>query len=96
MKTGVYRAENTDSIWDSFDITMNVKETEKSFIFELLSFNSRYAGTHIEMLFAKSKKVNLNKRKSGHAVCVWDDKSFTFYPYQAGIPYLFYLQEEKK
>ncbi len=75
---------------------MSVKETEKSFIFELLSFNSRYAGAHIEMLFAKSKKVIINKNKGGHAMRIWEDNCFTFYPYQAGVPYMFYLQEEKK
>lgn len=96
LKTGTYRAENTDSIWDSYEITMSVKETEKSFIFELLKFKSRYSGAHIKMLFAKSMKCIIKKAKGGHAIQIWDDNSFTFYPYQAGIPYVFYLQEETK
>lgn len=89
LKQGLYIAENDESIWDSYTIKMKVKETDKSYIFELVDFNSRYSGVHIETLFKKSKRVVLRKNKGGHAMRVWGDDNFTFYPYQAGIPYFF-------
>ena len=95
LRAGKYRAENTDSVWDAFDITMEVKETEKSYIFRLLDFKSRYAGAHIGMLFKQSARVVLRKDKGGHAVCKWSSEDFTFYPYQAGIPYYFKRIEEE-
>lgn len=89
LKQGLYKAVNTDSIYDEYEITMEIKETEKSYIFRLADFKSRYSGAHIEMLFKKSKRVVLQKNKGGHAMRVWSDRDFTFYPYQAGIPYHF-------
>ena len=35
LKPGIYLAENDESIWDSYKITMEVKETEKSYIFRI-------------------------------------------------------------
>lgn len=86
---GQYIAEKTDNPLDNYCITMDVKETDKSYIFTLVDFQTRYGGAHIEMLFSKTKRVVIRKNKGGHAMRVWNDKSFTFYPYQAGIPYLF-------
>ena len=89
LKQGVYIAENDESIWKSYTIKLKVKETDKSYIFELIEFQSRYSGVHIEMLFKNSNRVVLRKNKGGHAMRVWGDDNFTFYPYQAGIPYFF-------
>lgn len=89
LKQGLYIAENDESIWNSYAIKLNVKETVKSYIFELIEFQSRYSGVHIEMLFKNSNRVVLRKNKGGHAMRVWGDDNFTFYPYQAGIPYFF-------
>lgn len=89
LKQGLYIAENDESIWNSYTIKLNVKETVKSYIFELIEFQSRYSGVHIEMLFKNSNRVVLRKNKGGHAMRVWGDDNFTFYPYQAGIPYFF-------
>lgn len=86
---GQYVAEKRDHPMDNYFIIMDVKETEKSYIFALVDFQTRYGGAHIEMLFSKSKRVVIRKNKGGHAMRVWDDRSFTFYPYQAGVPYLF-------
>lgn len=94
LKPGIYLAENDESIWDSYKITMEVKETEKSYIFRLVEFKSRYSGTHIEMLFKNSKRVVIRKDKGGHGICIWSDSDFTLYPYQAGIPYWFKRIEE--
>lgn len=89
LKEGLYIATNDENIWDAYNIKMKVKETEKSFVFELIEFSSRYSGAHIEMLFKKSKRFVLKKDKGGHAMRVWGEDNFTFYPYQAGIPYFF-------
>lgn len=94
LKPGIYLAENDESIWDSYKITMEVKETEKSYIFHLVEFKSRYSGAHIEMLFKNSKRVVIRKDKGGHGICIWSDSDFTLYPYQAGIPYWFKRIEE--
>ena len=92
LKPGTYIAEHHETIWDDYTIRMKVKETEKAYIFELESFDSRYSGVHIETLFSKSKKVILRKDKGGHAMRVWSERDFTLYPFQAGIPYWFKLQ----
>lgn len=89
LKQGYYIAENNDSYMDAYTVKMKVKETDKSYIFELIEFQSRYSGVHIEMLFKNSNRVVLRKNKGGHAMRVWGDDNFTFYPYQAGIPYFF-------
>lgn len=93
LKTGLYVSENDESIFDAYIIKMNVKETDKSFIFELVSFDSHYSGVHIETLFKKSKRVVLRKNKGGHAIRIWGNDNFTFYPYQAGVPYFFKMTE---
>lgn len=98
---GRYRAENSDSIWESYSITMDVKETDKSYIFRLLDFKSRYGAAHIEELFRKSNRVVVRKNQKGcairHAMRIWPDNSFTLYPYQAGIPFYFTpVKEEPK
>lgn len=94
LKQGIYKAENGDSILDSYEIVMEVKETEKSFIFKLIKLESRYSADHIRLLFSKSNKVILRKQNSGHAMRTWKDDTFTIYPYQAGIPYYFKLIED--
>lgn len=82
------------SIFDSYEIVMEVKETEKSFIFKLIKLENRSGADRIQLLFSKSNKVILRKQNSGHAMRVWDDDNFTIYPYQAGIPYYFELIED--
>ncbi len=89
LKVGSYKAKHDDRVIDRYKILMNVKETEKSYIFELVEFNSRYSATQIETLFEKSKRFVLNKKSGGHAMRVWSDHDFTFYPYQAGVPFHF-------
>lgn len=90
---GRYKAENRDGFLDEYNIVMDVKETEKSFIFCLVEFQSRYSAAHIERLFVKSNRVVIKKNRGGHAIVKWEDGSFTFYPFQAGIP--FYFQQIK-
>lgn len=86
---GRFLSENSDDWLKAFHIVMDVKETDKSYIFELVEFESRYSAVHISHLFSKSKRVVLSKSKGGHAIRKWCDGTFTFYPFQAGIPYYF-------
>lgn len=89
LKQGMYKAENHERFLDSYVITMEVTETDKSFIFVLVDFDSRYGAQHIEALFRKSKRVVIRKNKGGHAMRIWGDEDFTLYPFQAGIPFYF-------
>ncbi len=92
LSPGRYKAENNDNFLSQYSIVMEVKETEKSYIFQLIELNSRYSADHIKHLFAKSKRVIIRKNCGGHAMRVWGDDTFTLYPFQAGIPYYFVKQ----
>lgn len=96
LKEGLYVSENHENALEAYTIKMHVKETEKSYIFTLIDFESRYSGAHIEMLFKNSKRFVLRKNRGGHALQTWGDDDFTFYPYQAGIPYYFKMIEDPK
>ena len=86
---GRFKAENAENILKAYRIVMDVKETGKSYILQLVEFESRYSASHISHLFSKSKRVVLRKAKGGHAIRKWGDGTFTFYPFQAGIPFYF-------
>lgn len=89
LKPGIYIAEKDENIWDSYRITLQVKETDKSYILQLVEFEARYGEAYIEALFQKSTRVVLRKNRGGHPICKWSEEDFTIYPYQAGIPYYF-------
>lgn len=55
LRQGLYVAENDENIWNAYRIEMRVKETEKSYIFELVNFKSRYGAPQMEDFFRKSK-----------------------------------------
>ena len=86
---GRFLSENSDDWLKAYHIVMDVKETDKSYILQLVEFDSRYSATHISLLFSKSKRVVLSKSKGAPAIRKWCDGTFTFYPFQAGIPYYF-------
>ena len=67
LKSGKYIAEHDNGIFDRYRIVMSVKETEKSYIFELLEYVSRYSSAQMDMLFDKSKRVLISKFKGGNA-----------------------------
>lgn len=94
LKQGTYIAENNEGIFDQYKILLYAKETEKSYRFVLIDFQSRYSATQIEDLFRNSREVTIRKDRGGHAIRVWDNESFTFYPYQAGVPFYFKLRKE--
>lgn len=95
LKSGIYVAENNDSVYDAYRIKMQVKETRKSFTFELVEFFSHYSGAHIKMLFHGTKRFQLKKGEGAHAIRCLSDVGFDFYPYQAGTPYSFKLISDK-
>ncbi len=90
--SGRYKAENNDDILSHYYIVMDVKETDKSYIFILVELESRYSASHMQQLFSKSNRVVIRKKRGGHAIRIWSDGSFTLYPFQAGIPFYFVKQ----
>ena len=38
LKPGIYHASNDESIWNAYDVKMEVKETDKSYIFGVFPF----------------------------------------------------------
>lgn len=61
---GRFKAENAENILKAYRIVMDVKETGKSYILQLVEFESRYSASHISHLFSKSKRVVLRKAKA--------------------------------
>ena len=47
---GRYLAENKDDFLKAYHIVVDVKETDKSYIMQLVEFNSRYSASHISLL----------------------------------------------
>ena len=94
LKPGRYVAENNDDHLFRYKIVMDVKETEKSYVFTMVEYDNRYGYDHIATMFkGKTRKTIRKDKPSGHAMRVWGDNSFTIYPFQAGIP--FYLRSEE-
>lgn len=95
LKPGRYVAENNDSAYlDRYRIVMDVKETEKSYCFKMVEYDNRYGYDHIKTMFGGKERKTIRKDKpSGHVMRVWGDNSFTIYPFQAGIPFYFRLEE---
>lgn len=94
LTEGLYLSEDNDR-FDSYRIIIKVRETENSYIFELVEYESRYSPAQIDMLFAKSKKVRIKKHRSGHAMRIWSNHCFTIYPFQSGKPFCFELLPDK-
>lgn len=97
LVSGKYRHVTGDEWWERFLMTITVKETKSSYIFTLLEVQGDFIPTQIESLFKKSNRAVIRKQKSGHPVKVGDDNTwFVIYPYQAGIPVLFELEESDR
>lgn len=96
LVSGKYRLVSGDNWWNRFEMTLSVKETKSSFILVKLDVNGRFIPGQIEMLFSESDRVVIRKRKCRHPVEVGKNNTwFVIYPFQAGIPFLFELIEEK-
>jgi len=104
LTPGIYKCVNpSDEVFDPYYITMRVKETEKSYIFELIEFECRYCSAdRIKMLFDGKDKAVVRKERSPHAMRVFAEgefrgkiyDSFVIYPYRDGIPYVFNYADE--
>ena len=105
LRSGLYKSEQDGNVFDYYKIIIEVKETEKSFVFTLIEFDTQYGATQMENLFQRrwneeareyipnKRKVTIKKDKGGHAIRIWGEDNFTFYPYQAGVPFYFELVE---
>lgn len=94
LKQGLYHArheanpEHPDPCND-YHIVLRVRETPKAFHLQLVELHARYAATQIQDLFREKDCCCVRKDGSKHALSVWDDGSFTFYPYRVGVPFYF-------
>jgi len=94
LRSGRYKAERDGDVFHAYRYVMEVKETEKSYIFKMVEAVNRYADDQVETMFGGRSKVILRKDKpSRHAMRVWSDHAFTIYPYQVGVPFYFQLEE---
>lgn len=78
-----------------YQVVIDVKVTEKSYIFNLVDFieNHGYA-PQIADMFRDNKRVAIRRDKpSKHAIHTWSGNSFTLYPYRVGVPYVFNKEE---
>ncbi len=95
MLKGIFKYEQRDYYDKPIGhITIKVNETDKCYSFELLENTTRLDYDHFILLFKGKNKTRINKLGGGHAMRVWNDKQFTIYPFQAGIPFYF-VKEEK-
>lgn len=88
MKNGLY-IHTDNSFGNRGEYIIRLKETDKSYIFELVKNDMRFSPAHLDMMFSKSNKVRVNKDKSPHAINIVGDDWFCIYPYRLGIPYVF-------
>ena len=98
LKPGIYKHVHfheyvEDTVYEG-EISVCVKETPKQFRLEFIRSTVRYNAPQIDDMFRWSKNVVISKNGSDHAIQVWDDVSFTLYPYRVGVPYLFSLEAE--
>ena len=93
LKAGLYKAEHTGDIFHAYRYVMEVKATEKSYIFRLMEKERRYAHDHLEVMFGSKSRIVISRNRPAGAMRVWSDHDFTIYPFQAGIP--FYFQREE-
>lgn len=94
LQSGRYKAEHDGDVFHTYRYVMEVKETEKSYVFKLVETVNRYADDQIEHIFGKNGRAVLRKDKpSRYAIRVWGDDSFTIYPFRVGIPFYFKLEE---
>ena len=63
LRPGRYKAEHDGDIFHAYRYIMEVKETEKSYIFKMVETSNRYASDQIETMFNGRSKVVLRKDK---------------------------------
>lgn len=86
---GRFKAENAENILKAYRIVMDVKETGKSYILQLVEFESRYSASHISHLFSKSKRLSSAKQRAAMPIRKWGDGTIHLLPFPSGDPILF-------
>ncbi len=91
---GIYKAEteNDGEYLHPYEIILDVKETEKSYLLRLIKFSSGYEDLRnnpIDRLFEQSKKAALSKAKGGFFLKEWSNHDFTLYLFQKSVPFYF-------
>ena len=91
LNSGRYVAKVDDKgIFGNYKITIDIKTTAKSYIFNLVEILGKYGAPQMEDFFSKgNKKIISRDKPCGHAMQIWSEEDFTIYPFQAGIPYHF-------
>ncbi len=98
IQKGLYKCHYDNHMYGDKNafISIDVKETEKSYIFKLMENTYRYSPAQIDMLFSKSNNVTIKKLKNPHPIRDYGNW-FVIYPYQSGIPFLFeFIDNEKE
>lgn len=91
LKSGRYISECTMDYIHQYKIILDVKESEKSYIFMLIECNSIYDADHIKMMFKNANQIVIKKSNCTHAIIKYSDSDFTIYPYRLGVPFYFRL-----
>ena len=92
MKNGLYRCDQDWHGRPTLNITVELKETDKSYVLTLVEDKSRFPDGHIEMMFRDSRKVTIPKSGKGpHAFVTGEnfDNWFVLYPGRNGVPFSF-------
>lgn len=91
LNSGRYVAKVDDKgIFGNYKITIDIKTTAKSYIFNLVEILGKYGAPQMEDFFSKgNKKIIRRDKPCKHAMRIWSNKDFTIYPFQAGVPYYF-------
>lgn len=78
-----------------YQVVIDVKATEKSYIFNLVDFIENHGcAPQIADMFRDNNRVAIRRDKpSKHAINTWSGYSFTLYPYRVGVPYVFNKEE---
>ncbi len=98
IQKGLYKCHYDNHMYGDKNafISIDVKETEKSYIFKLMENTYSYSPAQIDMLFSKSNNVTIKKLKNSHPIRDYGNW-FVIYPYQSGIPFLFeFIDNEKE
>lgn len=95
MLNGLYRCFD-DGFYKQYDILIKVKETDKTYVLELIENNSKYSPAHIDMLFVNNNKAIIKKENSKHAIRSFGDSDFVIYPFRLGVPFLFEKESDKE
>lgn len=104
MKTGRYICDHDWHGNHTISVTVDARETEKSYILKLVQDDSRFQDGHMSVLFGKHEngayfppkegaKAVIAKQGGAHAVVNHDDW-FVVYPNQNGVPFLFEMVKE--